>query len=43
MARKYSKQFKEDALAYVQGHADLSVNTCARNLGISASVPFIVG
>jgi transposase len=37
MARQYSEQFKKDALAYVQDHADLSVSVCGKNLGISAS------
>lgn len=35
--REYTKQFKEDALAYVHDHSDLSVSACARNLGISSS------
>ena len=37
MARQYTKQFKEDALAYVHDHSDSSINTCARNLGVSLS------
>lgn len=37
MAKRYTEQFKKDALAYVQDHADLSVNACAKNLGIAAS------
>ncbi len=37
MAKRYSKQFKKDALAYVQDHADLSVNACANNLVIASS------
>lgn len=37
MARQYSKQFKKDALAYVHNHSDLSVNTCAKNLGVGGS------
>ncbi len=37
MARKHTEQFKKDALAYVHDHADLSVNACAKNLGIAAS------
>lgn len=37
MARQYTEQFKKDALAYVHDHSDLSVNACAKNLGISAS------
>jgi transposase len=35
MSRQFSKQFKEDALAYVHDHSDLSINACARNLGIN--------
>lgn len=37
MTRQYSEQFKKDALIYVHDHADLSINACAKNLGISAS------
>ncbi len=37
MARQYSKQFKKDALTYVHEHSDLSLNACAKSLGISAS------
>ena len=33
--RQFTKQFKEDALSYVHDHSDLSVNACAKNLGIS--------
>lgn len=35
--RQFTKQFKEDALAYVHDHSDLSVNACACNLGISSN------
>ncbi|NLM18289.1 MAG: transposase [Candidatus Riflebacteria bacterium] len=35
MSKRYSKQFKEDALLYVQEHPDLSISQCARNLGIN--------
>jgi len=35
MAKPFTEQFKKDALTYVHDHADLSVNACARNLGIS--------
>jgi transposase len=35
MANKYSKQFKDDCVTYVQEHADLSVAACARNLGVN--------
>ncbi|MDD2629612.1 MAG: transposase [Limnochordia bacterium] len=37
MSRQFSKQFKEDALAYVHDHSDLSINACARNLGINTN------
>ena len=37
MARQYSKQFKRDALTYLHDHADSSINTCARNLGINSN------
>lgn len=35
--RQFTKQFKEDALAYVHDHSDLSINACAHNLGISTN------
>ena len=35
--RKHTEQLKKDALAYVHDHADLSVNACAKNLGVAAS------
>ncbi len=35
MARQFTEQFKKDALSYVHDHSDLSINGCARNLGIS--------
>lgn len=31
----YSKEFKEDAIAYVQNHPDKSVTQCAKDLGIN--------
>ena len=37
MARPHTKQFKEDALAYVHDHSDSSINACVRNLGINPS------
>ena len=37
MVRHYTEQFKKDAIAYVRDHADLSVNTWAKNLGVSNS------
>ena len=35
MARRFTQQFKEDAVAYVQDHPELSIVKCAENLGIS--------
>ncbi|NLM17906.1 MAG: transposase [Candidatus Riflebacteria bacterium] len=37
MAKRYPKQFKEDALLYVQEHPDLSLIQCAKNLGVNES------
>lgn len=37
MARQFTKKFKEDALTYVHEHSELSINACARNLGISSN------
>lgn len=37
MARQFTEQFKKDALFYVHDHSDLSINACARNLGISSN------
>jgi transposase len=37
MARRFTEQFKEDALSYVHDHSDQSINACARNLGISSN------
>ncbi|NLS45519.1 MAG: transposase [Firmicutes bacterium] len=34
--KRYSKQFKLDAVAYANEHPHLSCNTIASNLGISA-------
>ena len=36
-AKRYTKQFKEDAVAYARDHSDLSVNALANNLGIAPS------
>lgn len=36
-SKRYSKQFKKDAVAYVLEHPDLSMNAAAENLGISPS------
>ena len=35
MSKRYSKQFKEDAVKYLREHADLGIVGCAKNLGIS--------
>ena len=35
MARRFTEQFKKDALSYVHDHSDQSINACARNLGIN--------
>ena len=34
--KKYSQEFKNDAVEYRKSHADLSLKTCAANLGLSA-------
>ena len=34
MTRRFTEQFKKDALSYVRDHSDQSINACARNLGI---------
>ncbi len=36
MAKHYPKDFKEDAVQYVQDHPDLPVVKCAENLGVNA-------
>lgn len=36
-AKRYTKQFKEDAVAYAHDHSDLSKNALANNLGIAPS------
>ncbi|MGI6120724.1 MAG: transposase [Saccharofermentanales bacterium] len=33
--KTYDKEFKEDAVAYVKSHPELSVAACARNLGVN--------
>ncbi len=35
MKKKYDKQFKIDAVKYVSEHKELSLEACAKNLGIS--------
>lgn len=37
MSRQYTKEFKEDAVRYLQEHADIGLTGCAKNLGISKS------
>lgn len=37
MNNRYTKEFKEDALRYVQEHSSLSVRQCSENLGINPS------
>jgi transposase len=37
MSIRYSKQFKEDAVRYLQDHADAGLEGCSKNLGISKS------
>ena len=36
-SKRYSKRFTQDAVAYVFEHPELSTNTVATNLGVSAS------
>ncbi len=35
--KQHSQQFKQDAVKYVREHPDLTVEDCARNLGIGLS------
>ena len=35
--KQHSQQFKQDAVKYVMEHPDLTVEACARNLGIGLS------
>ncbi len=37
MSKQYTKQFKEDAVRYLQDHADIGLGGCAKNLGVSKS------
>ena len=37
MAKRYSQQFKEDAVRYRKDHPELSLRNAATNLGISES------
>lgn len=36
-SKRYSEQFKKDAVAYARDHSDLSVNAAASNLGVAPS------
>ena len=36
-SKQHSQQFKEDAVKYVEEHPDLTVEQCAKNLGIGLS------
>ncbi|MDO5033575.1 MAG: transposase [Eubacteriales bacterium] len=35
MSQSYSKRFKEDAIRYVQDHPELTIVSCAEQLGIN--------
>ena len=35
--KQHSQQFKQDAIKYVQEHPDISLEQCAKNLGIGNS------
>lgn len=35
--KRYKKEFKEDAVMYRKEHQEMTMETCARNLGISPS------
>lgn len=37
MSKQYTKEFKEDAVRYLNDHADAGLSGCAKNLGISKS------
>ena len=37
MAQPHDQQFKENAVRYYEGHKDLGVKGCAKNLGIGYS------
>lgn len=37
MSKRYTKQFKEDAVRYFHDHANSGLEGCAKNLGISKS------
>ena len=37
MTRQFKGKFKQDALSYIHEHSDLSINACARNLGINSN------
>lgn len=37
LAKRYDKQFKQDAIRYYEEHKELCLRECAENLGIAAS------
>ena len=37
MRKQYDKDFKENAVRYVEEHKDISVRKCSENLGVSTS------
>lgn len=37
MAKQYTEEFKKDAVRYWQGHRELGISKCAKNLGIGKS------
>ena len=37
MSKQYDKEFKENAVRYVEEHKDISVRKCSENLGVSTS------
>ena len=37
MSKQYDKDFKENAVRYVEEHKDISVRKCSENLGVSTS------
>ena len=36
-SKRYSKQFKKDAVTYVRSHENLSISAAAKNLGVAPS------
>lgn len=37
MATQYTEEFKKDAVRYWEGHKELGIGACAKNLGVSKS------